>query len=194
MSEPTIRTLSLGAGRQSTVLFILGCEGELLPKLDAAVFADTQWEPRHVMEHLAALQQFGEEHGVPVYMASKGSLPKDVLDRQVFATLPAWTKSKPYEMAPVAFGPCPSCDTPAELILAGYSGNALFGDDTCLDCDGTGLVPVRWEKRFRKKSANGRHQAAVHPQVQGRANRPAGTASPWRGAVERTMPLLQGNR
>lgn len=36
---PDMRILSLGAGRQSTALFILGCEGVLLPKLDAAVFA-----------------------------------------------------------------------------------------------------------------------------------------------------------
>ena len=138
---PDLRILSLGAGVQSTALFILGCEGEQLPKLDAAIFADTQWEPRHVMTHLAKLQQFGDEHDVPVYLASKGSLPKDVLDRQVFATLPAWTRLKATAYVPVSFGPCMSC-----------AGDLLSDpdDEMCADCDNTRSVPVRWEKRLRK--------------------------------------------
>ena len=146
-AEPTLRVLSLGAGRQSTALFILGCEGEVLPKLDAAVFADTQWEPRHVMTHLANLQQFGEEHGVPVYLASKGSLPEDVLNRRVFATIPAWTRSKPYRLVPVEFGSCRACEG-----VTPECSDGLFGDEHCPDCSGSGLVPVRWEKRLQTPS------------------------------------------
>lgn len=51
MSEPTIRTLSLGAGVQSTTLLLLALEGAL-PKPDYAIFADTKWEPKRVYEHL----------------------------------------------------------------------------------------------------------------------------------------------
>lgn len=139
--EPDIRTLSLGAGTQSTALFILGCEGKLLPKLDAAVFADTQWERRHTMRHLVNLQRFGEEHGVPVYLASKGDLPRDILDPRVYATIPAYTKSKPWRLTPVEFGPCPMCDG-AEFTLLHP------GDEVCADCGGSRQVPVRWEKRL----------------------------------------------
>lgn len=53
--EPTIRVLSLGAGVQSTTLALLAVEG-VLPKPDAAVFADTGWEPRRVYDHLDRLE------------------------------------------------------------------------------------------------------------------------------------------
>lgn len=49
--EPDLRVLSLGAGVQSTAVLLMSATGEL-PKLDAAVFADTQWEPKAVYEHL----------------------------------------------------------------------------------------------------------------------------------------------
>jgi hypothetical protein len=162
IAEPTKRHLSLGAGRQSTALFILGCEGVLLPKLDGAIFADTKWEPRHVMTHLANLQQFGEEHGVPVYLASKGSLPNDVLDPRVFATIPAWTKPKTWEYVPAEYGPCPAC-VAAPITYA--TGGFLWADEAemCPDCEGTRLVPVRWEKRLRRKGEPGRIKRQCTP-------------------------------
>ena len=47
------RSLSLGAGVQSTVLALMAERGEYeLPKPDVAVFADTGWEPPGVYEHL----------------------------------------------------------------------------------------------------------------------------------------------
>jgi len=47
------RSLSLGAGVQSTVLALMAERGEYgLPKPDVAVFADTGWEPPEVYEHL----------------------------------------------------------------------------------------------------------------------------------------------
>ena len=47
------RSLSLGAGVQSTVLALMAERGEYgLPKPDVAIFADTGWEPPSVYEHL----------------------------------------------------------------------------------------------------------------------------------------------
>ena len=43
-TNPELRILSLGAGVQSTVLALMACDGTL-PGLDAAIFADTGWEP-----------------------------------------------------------------------------------------------------------------------------------------------------
>jgi hypothetical protein len=40
--------LNLGAGVQSTALFLMFVKGELDEKLDYAVFADTQGEPESV--------------------------------------------------------------------------------------------------------------------------------------------------
>lgn len=146
--------LSLGAGVQSTALFILGCEGELVPKLDAAVFADTHWEPRHVMEHLANLQRFGAEHGVPVYLASRGDLAADVVNPQVYATIPAWTLGKTFEQVPVEWGACQTCQGESPLISP--------DDELCEDCLSQRAVPVRWETRHTK-SPRGRVKRQCTP-------------------------------
>lgn len=150
----TTRILSLGAGVQSTALFILGCEGEVVPKIDAAVFADTRWEPRHVMEHLKNLQKFGAEYDVPVYLASRGSLPEDVLNPQVYATIPAWTQTAEYEDVPVEWGKCPTC--------LGENPLTILGDEVCEDCHNTCVVPVRFERRHTK-SPKGRVKRQCTP-------------------------------
>lgn len=51
------RSLSLGAGVQSTVLALMADRGEYgLPRPDIAIFADTGWEPPAVYEHLEWLK------------------------------------------------------------------------------------------------------------------------------------------
>lgn len=44
--------LNLGAGVQSTALYLMFMRGELTPQIDAAIFADTQDEPKAVYRHL----------------------------------------------------------------------------------------------------------------------------------------------
>jgi len=39
-----LRLLSLGAGVQSSAVLLLACHGAI-PRFDAALFADTGWEP-----------------------------------------------------------------------------------------------------------------------------------------------------
>jgi hypothetical protein len=85
-----VRVLNLGAGNDSTALLIGSGEGEF-DRVDCAIFSDTGWEPKRVYEHLTALQQISEQYGIPIHLASRGRLQDDVLDRRVFATLPAWT-------------------------------------------------------------------------------------------------------
>ncbi len=51
-----IRILSLGAGVQSSTLLLMSEHGEL-DRLDAAVFADTGWEPRAVYDWLGWLER-----------------------------------------------------------------------------------------------------------------------------------------
>lgn len=48
--------LSLGAGVQSSTLALMAAKGEIGPMPDAAIFADTGWEPRKVMEYLDWLE------------------------------------------------------------------------------------------------------------------------------------------
>lgn len=76
MSEPTIKVVSLGAGVQSTVLALMGDQGAFGAKPDCAIFADTQWEPIGVYEHLDWLEK---ELSYPVYRVTAGNLRNDAL-------------------------------------------------------------------------------------------------------------------
>mgnify|MGYP006407382703 CR=1 FL=1 len=51
IENATLRVLSLGAGVQSSVLALMAAKG-LVTKPDVAIFADTQWEPQSVYDHL----------------------------------------------------------------------------------------------------------------------------------------------
>jgi len=64
------RFLSLGAGVQSSTLALMIAHGELEP-VEAAIFADTGWEPRKVYEWLDWLEK---QLPYPVHRVSKGSL------------------------------------------------------------------------------------------------------------------------
>lgn len=68
-----LQVLSLGAGVQSSVLLLMSCRGEL-PRLDAAIFADTQWEPKAVYSHLGWLEEQAKAAGIPLYRVSEGNL------------------------------------------------------------------------------------------------------------------------
>lgn len=74
-----LTVLSLGAGVQSTVLALMAVYGDL-PKPDAAIFADTQWEPRRVYDHLDRLEIVLTEAGIPLYRVTSGNLRADALD------------------------------------------------------------------------------------------------------------------
>jgi hypothetical protein len=88
---PSLRVLSLGAGVQSSTLLLLACHGEI-DRFDAAVFADTGWEPRAVHDQLARLESTAADAGIPVHRVSAGDLRADALDlRHRFASLPLFT-------------------------------------------------------------------------------------------------------
>lgn len=74
-----IRTISLGAGVQSTLVDLWSLNGTL-PPIDAAIFADTGWEPAEVYEHVEKLKVEHERAGVPLVVVSKGDIRKDHLE------------------------------------------------------------------------------------------------------------------
>ena len=72
------RSLSLGAGVQSTVLALMAERGEYgLLKPDVAVFADTGWEPPSVYEHLDWLQ---EQLSFEVVRVMAGNIKDNILE------------------------------------------------------------------------------------------------------------------
>jgi hypothetical protein len=101
MEEKTIKVLNLGAGVQSTTLFLLSIEGTEpeVPKFDFAVFADTQEEPEDVYKHLDWLDSLG---GPKIIRTTQGRLGnaiengsdsrgKKCKDGSLFITIPAFT-------------------------------------------------------------------------------------------------------
>jgi hypothetical protein len=77
-----IRVLSLGAGVQSSTVLLMSCRGDL-PKLDAAIFADTKWESRETYSHLEWLKEQAASSGIPLHVVSAGDLRSDALRSKV---------------------------------------------------------------------------------------------------------------
>ena len=94
--EPLIRILSLGAGVQSSTMALMADQGAFGKKPDAAIFADTGWEPEPVLEHLEWLKT---QLSYPVYITGKGtSIRDDILNAMGengnrFASAPFFTKN-----------------------------------------------------------------------------------------------------
>ena len=87
------RILNLGAGVQSTTVYLMYVRGEIQPGIECAIFADTGEEPASVYAHLEWLKSLG---GPPIIVRSIGRLGDDlVLGRNStggrFASIPAFT-------------------------------------------------------------------------------------------------------
>ena len=88
-----LEVLSLGAGVQSTVLALMACTGEL-PGLQAAIFADTGWEPARVYKHLDRVEAELDRAGIPLYRVAKGNLRRDSVDpAHRFASVPYYVRN-----------------------------------------------------------------------------------------------------
>lgn len=90
-----MKVISLGAGVQSSTLFLKSCYGEI-EKADYALFADTGWEPKAVYEHLEKLKAVGGQYGIPVITVTIGNLREDALNKAEvrFAPMPLFTKDE----------------------------------------------------------------------------------------------------
>jgi hypothetical protein len=71
------RILSLGAGVQSSCLAFMSAHLDV-PRVDAAIFADTQAEPQEVYEYLEYITKIVP---FPVYKVTAGDLEADFLER-----------------------------------------------------------------------------------------------------------------
>jgi hypothetical protein len=94
-SNEPLEIISLGAGVQSSVMALMAARGELTPMPDAAIFADTQFEPRGVYEHLDWLEQ---QLPFPTHRVTAGDIQADHLagrntTGQRFASMPLFTES-----------------------------------------------------------------------------------------------------
>lgn len=91
MIAPAARYLSLGAGIQSSTCLLLAVQGKIA-SFDAAVFADTGWEPAAVYTHLDRLERLAAPAGIPVVRVRTGNIRADALDpAHRFASMPLFT-------------------------------------------------------------------------------------------------------
>lgn len=87
--------LDLGAGVQSTALYLLAREPQAKVRFDVAIFADTGEEPQAVYRHIEYLQSLGSPE---IWVRSAGRLGDDLIrgrnsTGQRFVSIPAFTKS-----------------------------------------------------------------------------------------------------
>lgn len=96
MEKQELHILNLGAGVQSTALYLMFCRGEIQPQIDHAIFADTQEEQQAVYQHLEWLKSL---RGPEILILTKGRLGDDLArgvnsTGQRFASIPAYTRGK----------------------------------------------------------------------------------------------------
>jgi len=79
LSDVFYVVLSLGGGVQSSWSYIQGVDGKV--KMDAAIFADTGYEPKGVYDNLEKLIEYGKKGKikVPIYIVSRSNLKEDLL-------------------------------------------------------------------------------------------------------------------
>lgn len=151
-SECLKRVLNLGAGVQSTTLYLMSLDGTEpeVPRFDVAIFADTQEEPDDVYKHLDWLDSLG---GPPILRVTAGKLG-DALDKGTdadgyartdgghYISIPAFTKhpdgrmgavqrqcTKDFKVVPIerairqqVFGAEPGRPIPKDQICVQYMG------------------------------------------------------------------------
>lgn len=86
----THRFISWGLGRQSTWLGVMSALGEL-PRVDAMVVADTQWERHKTYDILKFYTQWFSEHDIRVEVVTAGNIR--VLGAEAHIHIPFFTES-----------------------------------------------------------------------------------------------------
>jgi hypothetical protein len=77
-----LKVLSLGVGVQSSTVLLMSVRG-VLPKLDAAVFADPGWESPKTYAYLEYLKPIAEAAGIKLVVGTNGNIRKDAMTSQV---------------------------------------------------------------------------------------------------------------
>jgi hypothetical protein len=92
-----IRSISFGAGKQSTALLLMALEGSI--DADCAIFADTQDEPVAVYRHLWQMAERCATAGFPLYVTTAGRLSDEVAKPGTFISVPVFGRNQQGEDA-----------------------------------------------------------------------------------------------
>ena len=146
--ESLLEILSLGAGVQSTTVYLLAMDGAL--HLDAAVFADTQDEPQAVYKHLEWLKSL---RGPPIYVRSKGRLSSALTTVESakygkptrFAAVPFFTKGADGEIGQTRR----QCSREYKVEVSGANHFPLLG--VSLPCRKKGINTIMYLRYFTRQ-------------------------------------------
>jgi hypothetical protein len=75
-----IRTVSFGAGIQSTTMLLMAAHGEIGPMPDYAIFSDTQDESDEIYEHIEFLKGPNVGLPFPILTVTAGSIRDEIMD------------------------------------------------------------------------------------------------------------------
>lgn len=92
-----LTVISLGAGVQSTTMALMAAHGEITPMPDCAIFADTQWEPKAVYEHLHWLMS-DNVLPFPVHVVTAGNIREHMLNSSINASSRKRFASAPWHL------------------------------------------------------------------------------------------------
>lgn len=103
MASRLFNILNLGGGVQSSRVLLGSCIGEIV-KFDAAIFADTMWEPAAVYQNLDFLRSESDKAGIPLIVTGAGgNIREEALHFMVsgltskrgrYASLPMFVKNQ----------------------------------------------------------------------------------------------------
>ncbi len=100
MDSPTsYHILNLGAGVQSTALYLMFCRGDIEPTIDYAIFADTGEEPQAVYAHLEwlSVKRNREDWERAVYIDRQLRVPGNIVNRNMDKQLFVHRSCKPLD-------------------------------------------------------------------------------------------------
>jgi len=84
------KVISWGCGVQSTALAVMSALGHL-PRVDAVITSDTEWETARTYETREFYTRFLEAHGIPVYIVSGGNVRIEGAQEHIH--IPFWTNA-----------------------------------------------------------------------------------------------------
>ena len=92
-SDKTVHSISLGAGVQSTTLYLMSAHGLIQPTPTCAIFADTKWETPDIYQHLEWLIEISPQlpFPIPIHIVSAGDIYLNVWSGKRVDSSSPWT-------------------------------------------------------------------------------------------------------
>ncbi len=167
--------ISLGAGVQSTALYLMSSTEDRVPRAAAAIFADTEDEPPWVYENLERLKVWAKANdGIPIHVVGIGCLSDDTAEKRdngsdSFVAVPAFTVGDTGRETPLRR----QCTREYKIqpiekkvrALMGYKARQVIKEHACA------MIGISFEEISRVRDSPTRWVTNAHPLVDARLRR-----------------------